>query len=135
MSLTPASLRGVRDRGTLPVLRRGPDRPGRCGQAGQDRPVLLMGTRCDCRSAASASATADAGRNSGAGEAGTEEVSGSDGPQSAVPGWLADLARSAEQMPVPAGLRPPAEGGRHSAILILFGSAAEEPATRDLHRQ
>ena len=27
-----------------------------------------------------------------------------------VPGWLADLARSAERMPVPAGLRPPPAG-------------------------
>jgi 8-oxo-dGTP pyrophosphatase MutT (NUDIX family) len=44
-----------------------------------------------------------------------------------VPGWLRHLARSAERMNVPAGLRPPADGGRHSAILILFGEAATGP--------
>jgi 8-oxo-dGTP pyrophosphatase MutT (NUDIX family) len=44
-----------------------------------------------------------------------------------VPGWLRDLARSAERMEVPAGLRPQAGGGRHSAILILFGEAAIGP--------
>lgn len=44
-----------------------------------------------------------------------------------VPGWLRRLARSAERMEVPAGLRPPADGGRHSAILILFGDAGPGP--------
>ncbi len=44
-----------------------------------------------------------------------------------VPGWLRDLARAAERMEVPAGLRPPADGGRHSAILILFGDPGPGP--------
>jgi 8-oxo-dGTP pyrophosphatase MutT (NUDIX family) len=44
-----------------------------------------------------------------------------------VPGWLAQLARAAEQMDVPPGLRPPPSGGRHSAILILFGDGAQGP--------
>lgn len=44
-----------------------------------------------------------------------------------VPGWLTDLARSAERMAVPEGLRPPPGGGRPSAILILFGTGAEGP--------
>lgn len=46
-----------------------------------------------------------------------------------VPGWLSALARSAERMAVPPGLRPPPDGGRHSAILILFG---EGPAGPDM---
>jgi len=44
-----------------------------------------------------------------------------------VPGWLSDLAAAAERMPVPDGLRPPPGGGRHSAILILFGDGDEGP--------
>lgn len=44
-----------------------------------------------------------------------------------IPVWLRELARSAGQMSVPAGLRPPAEGGRHSAILILFGDGTAGP--------
>ena len=44
-----------------------------------------------------------------------------------VPVWLSDLARSAGQMKVPPGLRPPANGGRHSAILILFGDGPAGP--------
>jgi 8-oxo-dGTP pyrophosphatase MutT (NUDIX family) len=46
-----------------------------------------------------------------------------------VPLWLRALARAAAQMTVPARLRPPASGGRHSAILILFG---DSPAGPDL---
>jgi 8-oxo-dGTP pyrophosphatase MutT (NUDIX family) len=42
----------------------------------------------------------------------------------AVPGWLLELARSAEGMNVPAEMRPPPGGGRRSAILILFGIGA-----------
>lgn len=49
------------------------------------------------------------------------------GPAGQIPGWLADLARSAEQMVVPAGLRPPPDGGRPSAILILFGVGSAGP--------
>jgi len=44
-----------------------------------------------------------------------------------VPGWLRHLARFAERMEVPAGLQPPADGGRHSAILILFGDSGAGP--------
>lgn len=47
--------------------------------------------------------------------------------QPAVPGWLTRLAAAAERMTVPAGLRPPARGGRHSAILILFGEGQQGP--------
>lgn len=44
-----------------------------------------------------------------------------------APGWLTALARSAERMAVPAALRPPAEGGRSSAVLILFGDGGSGP--------
>jgi 8-oxo-dGTP pyrophosphatase MutT (NUDIX family) len=57
-------------------------------------------------------------------------ATGCDGPGARteeVPGWLRFLARSAERMDVPAGLRPPPDGGRHSAILILFGMAEVGP--------
>jgi 8-oxo-dGTP pyrophosphatase MutT (NUDIX family) len=60
-------------------------------------------------------------------------AAGSDGqraparPPSGVPRWLVSLARSAEQMTVPPGLQPPAGGGRHSAILILFGDGPRGP--------
>jgi 8-oxo-dGTP pyrophosphatase MutT (NUDIX family) len=47
-----------------------------------------------------------------------------------VPGWLADLAEAARQEAVPTELRPPAGGGRKSAILILFG--ADETGAPDL---
>ncbi len=43
------------------------------------------------------------------------------------PRWLAALARSTDQMAVPPALRPPPGGGRHSAILILFGEGARGP--------
>ncbi len=49
-----------------------------------------------------------------------------------VPGWLTNLARSAERMNVPAELRPPAGGGRRSAILILFGAGSDHSAGPDL---
>jgi len=48
-------------------------------------------------------------------------------PGTDVPGWLTDLARSAERMTVPEGLRPPPGGGRPSAILILFGHGSAGP--------
>ena len=49
-----------------------------------------------------------------------------------APAWLRDLADSAGQMAVPAGLRPPPAGGRHSAILILFGMELEPASGPDL---
>jgi 8-oxo-dGTP pyrophosphatase MutT (NUDIX family) len=42
-----------------------------------------------------------------------------------VPGWLARLAAAAEQMQVPAPLRPPGQGGRPAAVLILFGDGGQ----------
>ena len=44
-----------------------------------------------------------------------------------APDWLTRLAKQAGQLPVPAGLRPPASGGRPAAVLILFGFGAEGP--------
>ncbi|MEE2045246.1 coenzyme A pyrophosphatase, partial [Nocardiopsis tropica] len=38
-----------------------------------------------------------------------------------IPLWLAALADAAETMTVPGPMRPPANGGRESAVLILFG--------------
>jgi 8-oxo-dGTP pyrophosphatase MutT (NUDIX family) len=55
------------------------------------------------------------------------------------PGWLAELARSAERMPVPLPLRPPAAGAagtgaRRSAVLILFGAGSDGPDVLLLQR-
>jgi len=43
------------------------------------------------------------------------------------PGWLRDLAATAAVMEVPKIARPPASGGRRSAVLVLFGDAAHGP--------
>jgi 8-oxo-dGTP pyrophosphatase MutT (NUDIX family) len=43
------------------------------------------------------------------------------------PGWLRDLAATAAVMEVPEVARPPASGGRRSAVLVLFGDAAHGP--------
>ena len=43
------------------------------------------------------------------------------------PGWLRDLAASAAVMEVPEVARPPASGGRRSAVLVLFGGEADGP--------
>jgi 8-oxo-dGTP pyrophosphatase MutT (NUDIX family) len=43
------------------------------------------------------------------------------------PGWLRDLAATAAVMEVPQVARPPASGGRRSAVLVLFGDAAHGP--------
>jgi 8-oxo-dGTP pyrophosphatase MutT (NUDIX family) len=43
------------------------------------------------------------------------------------PGWLRDLAATAAVMEVPEFARPPASGGRRSAVLVLFGDAAHGP--------
>ncbi|MCW2933580.1 MAG: coenzyme pyrophosphatase [Actinomycetia bacterium] len=50
------------------------------------------------------------------------------GPESGeVPGWLADLAVAATAMPIPAVSKPPATGGRQSAVLVLFGDGPSGP--------
>ncbi len=43
------------------------------------------------------------------------------------PDWLRDLAAAAAEMDVPHMLRPPAAGGRPSAVLILFGEGTDGP--------
>jgi len=43
------------------------------------------------------------------------------------PGWLRDLAATAAVMEVPRLARPPASGGRRSAVLVLFGDGAHGP--------
>jgi 8-oxo-dGTP pyrophosphatase MutT (NUDIX family) len=43
------------------------------------------------------------------------------------PGWLRDLAATAAVMEVPPVVRPPASGGRRSAVLVLFGDGAHGP--------
>jgi 8-oxo-dGTP pyrophosphatase MutT (NUDIX family) len=43
------------------------------------------------------------------------------------PGWLRDLAAAAAVMEVPKIARPPASGGRRSAVLVLFGDGARGP--------
>jgi 8-oxo-dGTP pyrophosphatase MutT (NUDIX family) len=44
-----------------------------------------------------------------------------------APGWLRDLAAAAAVMEVPPLSRPPASGGRRSAVLVLFGDGARGP--------
>ncbi|MFC9088171.1 NUDIX hydrolase [Nocardiopsis dassonvillei] len=44
-----------------------------------------------------------------------------------IPLWLAALADAAETMTVPPPMRPPAQGGRESAVLILFGEGPRGP--------
>ena len=43
------------------------------------------------------------------------------------PRWLRDLAVSAAAMEVPEVVRPPASGGRRSAVLVLFGDGTGGP--------
>jgi 8-oxo-dGTP pyrophosphatase MutT (NUDIX family) len=43
------------------------------------------------------------------------------------PRWLRDLAAAAAVMEVPKIARPPASGGRRSAVLVLFGDGARGP--------
>ena len=50
-----------------------------------------------------------------------------DGDWAGVPGWLASLARSMADMAVPRPMRPPPDGGRPSAVLILFGDGPDGP--------
>jgi 8-oxo-dGTP pyrophosphatase MutT (NUDIX family) len=64
-------------------------------------------------------------------------VPGGSVPRGSVPGaladgkpapeWLTRLAAAAERMAVPAALTPPPEGGRRSAVLILFGAGPAGP--------
>ena len=44
-----------------------------------------------------------------------------------TPLWLSDLADAARTMTVPEPMRPPARGGRESAVLILFGETDRGP--------
>jgi 8-oxo-dGTP pyrophosphatase MutT (NUDIX family) len=43
------------------------------------------------------------------------------------PSWLRDLAVAVRDSPVPVLLRPPPDGGRASAVLILFGEGPDGP--------
>ena len=43
------------------------------------------------------------------------------------PGWLRELAAAAAAMEVPKVARPPASGGRRSAVLVLFGDGPHGP--------
>jgi 8-oxo-dGTP pyrophosphatase MutT (NUDIX family) len=51
----------------------------------------------------------------------TAAAEAADGADPGAPGWLRDLAAAAEVMDVPRYARPPANGGRASAVLVLFG--------------
>ena len=60
----------------------------------------------------------------------TGAVSPADGEAAAdagAPAWLRRLAVAAEVMDVPRAVRPPASGGRHSAVLVLFGAGPDGP--------
>jgi 8-oxo-dGTP pyrophosphatase MutT (NUDIX family) len=43
------------------------------------------------------------------------------------PAWLRRLAAAAAEMDVPRVVRPPATGGRRSAVLVLFGAGPDGP--------
>ena len=47
------------------------------------------------------------------------------GPE--APAWLRRLAAAAAVMEVPRVVRPPASGGRHSAVLVLFAEGTDGP--------
>lgn len=49
------------------------------------------------------------------------------GEAAGAPGWLRDLAAAAAVMEVPRAVRPPAVGGRRSAVLVLFGVGRDGP--------
>ncbi|SDG42052.1 NUDIX domain-containing protein [Sinosporangium album] len=44
-----------------------------------------------------------------------------------VPEWLATLTTAAGRAPVPGYLKPPADGGRAAAVLMLFGESPQGP--------
>ena len=48
-------------------------------------------------------------------------------PGGGPPAWLRDLAVAAAQSPVPPLLQPPPDGGRPSAVLVLFGDGPDGP--------
>jgi 8-oxo-dGTP pyrophosphatase MutT (NUDIX family) len=50
-----------------------------------------------------------------------------DGPADDAPPWLRRLAIAAAEMDVPRVARPPASGGRRSAVLVLFGEGTDGP--------
>jgi 8-oxo-dGTP pyrophosphatase MutT (NUDIX family) len=62
-------------------------------------------------------------------EGGALEGGASDGraADGGAPEWLRNLASAAATMDVPRYVRPPASGGRPSAVLILFGEGTEGP--------
>ncbi len=55
-------------------------------------------------------------------DSGAADPGGSD-----APAWLRRLAAAAAVMDVPRVVRPPASGGRHSAVLVLFGDGPSGP--------
>ena len=48
-------------------------------------------------------------------------------PDAGAPAWLRRLATAAAVMDVPHVIRPPASGGRRSAVLVLFGEGSDGP--------
>ncbi len=52
---------------------------------------------------------------------------GDHAPDGGAPAWLRDLAAAAATMDVPRVVRPPAAGGRRSAVLVLFGDGPYGP--------
>ncbi len=50
-----------------------------------------------------------------------------DSGSAAAPEWLAKIAAAAPELIVPPQLRPPANGGRPAAVLILFGEGSGGP--------
>jgi 8-oxo-dGTP pyrophosphatase MutT (NUDIX family) len=56
-----------------------------------------------------------------------DAVPGHDGDAGPAPRWLRDLGSRAAEMPVAGPLRPPPDGGRESAVLILVGSGPDGP--------
>jgi len=54
---------------------------------------------------------------------GSPPIEAGDGP----PAWLRRLAAAAAVMDVPRVVRPPATGGRPSAVLVLFGAGPDGP--------
>lgn len=55
------------------------------------------------------------------------EASSDLGGDTGAPGWVRRLAAAATVMDVPRTVRPPTSGGRHSAVLVLFGEGPGGP--------